>query len=666
LQDNIDDLENSDWHQVIVNCESHRTPGIIAYSFGNGFCVVAGTTDGHQHANFNQAPDWGSAGEELIMYLDYLANTLSWLTVEPSDGEVPPGDEIDITLTWDPTDLEEGEYRAALTIESNDPENPELVLDVLFIVGDVEVIHFVEFEETDASHVLTVVEAMFDNGDIGNGWEIGVFDADGNLGGAGVWNGQTLDIEAFASAEGVDQFEGNEGFMFMFWNPNDGEEGAEYNASPEWLEGPEVWNAGSASTLSLSGGPGREITVALDDGWNLMSINVMLDPNDWPHGEGEPGPDVPEMFAAFADMNEDGDHRVILLKNGDGAFWRPDFGFNNIPYWDYTQGYQIKLAGGADIMWDGMPIDPQMDVPMETGWNMIGYLPEYMLDASAGTDFYVLSPIIDRVFLAKDGAGRFMRPEFNFSNMIPWREGFGYQVKLNEDGDDEITFNYPEAMDEGAYVGAEASNGSHWTSPRASDANMSVLITEFNGIELGEGDQIAAFSTSGMQIGLGTITDGRSGIAVWADEDKTELVEGAAQGEAFTLKLWDADKSVEHILEVSTINFGKGLVYETNSFVALEVTVQSLVPDVYSLSQNFPNPFNSITKLSFGLPEDSEVSISVFDISGRLVTTLVNGQLTAGNHVIAWNAQGKAAGLYLVKMETLGGFTAVRKVVLTK
>ena len=657
------------WYQVIASRQGQPNDwGCVAYGYGGGTVMTVGHPSAHCWFNYAQEGMWGSIAAEILFYLA-TEGGISWLSVDPTEspeGGLEAGASAEIDLIYDPTDLEEGNYLGLLTIESNDPENPELVLDVLFIVGDVETVHFTEFEETDASHVLTVVEAMFDNGDIGNGWEIGVFDADGNLGGAGVWNGQALDIEAFASAEGVDQFEGNEGFTFIFWNPREGEDGTEYDASPEWLEGPEVWNAGSASTLSLSGGPEETIVVALEDGWNLMSINVMLDPDEWMHQGEEPGPDVPAMFAAFADMNEDGDHRVILLKNGNGAFWRPDFGFNNIPYWDYTQGYQIKLTGGSDIEWDGMPIDAQMDVPMETGWNMIGYLPGYMLDASAGADFYVLSPIIDRVFLAKDGAGRFMRPEFNFSNMIPWREGFGYQVKLNEDGDDEIAFNYPEAMDEGAYVGAEASNGSHWTSPRASDANMSVLITEFNGIELGEGDQIAAFSTSGMQIGLGTITDGRSGIAVWADEDKTELVEGAAQGEAFTLKLWDADKSVEHILEVSTINFGKGLVYETNSFVALEVTVQSLVPDVYSLSQNFPNPFNSITKLSFGLPENSEVSISVFDISGRLVTTLVNGQLTAGNHVIAWNAQGKAAGLYLVKMETLGGFTAVRKVVLTK
>jgi len=668
-EERFDDIDDSDFYQVIAIGDRTQDPGIVWYEYGRGNVIVSGSPIGHQWVNHNIDGRWGQCGPTLCYWMaDILANRgIPWLSVDPMaspDGGVPPGEDSEVTLTWDATDLEEGEYDGLLIIESNDPGTPFLIIGVILIVGEVEPVHFTEFDRDGDTHTITVTEAMFDGDDIGRGWEIGLFDPDGNLGGAGVWNGQALPIMAYGGEE-ADQFDGNEAFSFVYWDPNDGDEGMEWGATPTWGEGPEVFNAGSESTVSLNGGRTRELTIELGDGWDMISVNVMLNPGEYDYEGDEPGPDVKDMFRAWA--GEGRDHNVELLKDAEGRFWRPSFDFTNIPFWDYAQGYQIKLHEGDAITWEGEEMDAQSDVPMSTGWQMIGYFPTYDLDAS-GPDFYVLSDIIDRVFLAKNGAGQFMRPAFRFSNMPPWSEGYGYQVKLDppEEGDGDLIFNYPEEMQEGAYVGEAGANGSHWTSPTASDANMSVLITEFSGIELGEGDQVAAFSTSGMQIGLGTITEGRSGIAVWADEENTEAIEGALHGEAFTLKLWDADKAVEHNLEVNTINWGKGLVYETNSFVALEVTVQSIIPDVYSLSQNFPNPFNSITKLSFGLPEDSEVSISVFDVSGRLVTTLVNGQLTAGNHVVAWNAQGNATGLYLVKMETLGGFSAVRKVVLTK
>jgi hypothetical protein len=661
--DALEEIENSDELQLLID-NPNGQHAVLRYTYGGGHVIASGSTDGFLHNNPG-AYIWGAAGGALLYYLDALANDgISWLEVEPSDGIVPPGETAEIGLIYDATDLEAGDYFGIMIIESNDPENPEVVLDIWLKVG-VELEHYVDVVETEESHTLHVVGAAFDGEAIGIGWEIGVFDPDGNLGGAAVWTGEA-DIEAYASAEGVDQFDADEGFTFMLFDPNGGDdgEGMEWNATPNWMDGPEVWNAGGESTLGLIGASARELTVGLSDGWNLMSINVVLNPADWLYEDGEAGPDVTDMFRAFA-PDDDEDHNVILLKNGVGQFWVPAFGFNSIPYWDYAQGYQVKINEASDISWSGAAIPADADVPMSVGWNMIGYFPTYGLDASAG-EFYVLSPIIDRVIIAKEGGGRFMIPGFDFSNMAPWSEGFGYQVKLNEEGEDDITFNYPEEQEEGAFVGEVVVNGSHWTAPTATEFNMSLLITDINGIEIGEGDQIAAFSSSGIHIGLGSIAENRSGLAVWSDKEETVQIEDALEEKAFTLKLWDADKSVERDLEVSAVYAGKGLEFDANAFVALEVTVQTLVPDEYSLSQNFPNPFNSITRLSFGLPEDTEVSISVFDVSGRLVTTLVNGDLKAGTHIVSWNAQSNAAGLYLVRMETMNGFNAVKKVALLK
>lgn len=85
----------------------------------------------------------------------------------------------------------------------------------------------------------------------------------------------------------------------------------------------------------------------------------------------------------------------------------------------------------------------------------------------------------------------------------------------------------------------------------------------------------------------------------------------------------------------------------------------------FSLFQNYPNPFNSTTRLKYGLPEDGLVNISVYDIFGRLVETLVSSNLVAGNHFVTWDANSESSGLYFIEMKSKG-FTQVRKIVLTK
>ena len=189
------------------------------------------------------------------------------------------------------------------------------------------------------------------------------------------------------------------------------------------------------------------------------------------------------------------------------------------------------------------------------------------------------------------------------------------------------------------------------------------------------GDQIAAFNSDGLLVGVGWAGgDARkvaggdayaTGLAVWGDDCSTDEVDGMLEGETFSLKLWDSDRNMELDLETDAVLTGQGTVYETNGFSALEVIVQPSVPDAFYLAQNYPNPFNSVTKLSYGLPEASRMSIRIYDISGRLVATSVEGDIQAGYHTVTWEAASIATGVYLVRMEA-SGFSTVRKVMLVR
>lgn len=95
-----------------------------------------------------------------------------------------------------------------------------------------------------------------------------------------------------------------------------------------------------------------------------------------------------------------------------------------------------------------------------------------------------------------------------------------------------------------------------------------------------------------------------------------------------------------------------------------------VLPTVFELSQNNPNPFNPSTTINFALPKSANVKIEVFNILGQKVNTLVDEFLSAGRKRVEWNGtdnagRAVASGVYLYKM-TAGDFTATKKMMLMK
>ena len=90
-----------------------------------------------------------------------------------------------------------------------------------------------------------------------------------------------------------------------------------------------------------------------------------------------------------------------------------------------------------------------------------------------------------------------------------------------------------------------------------------------------------------------------------------------------------------------------------------------IIPDNYNISSIHPNPFNPITTITYGLPENTDSQITVFNLSGTQITTLENTFQTAGYHTLSWNASSYPSGVYLIRMDS-GDFTQTQKVVLVK
>ena len=89
------------------------------------------------------------------------------------------------------------------------------------------------------------------------------------------------------------------------------------------------------------------------------------------------------------------------------------------------------------------------------------------------------------------------------------------------------------------------------------------------------------------------------------------------------------------------------------------------LPTTFALEPNYPNPFNPETRIRFGLPQSSEVRLTVFDVLGREVAVLVEGRLPAGWHEATFEAKDLPSGVYLYKLH-LGSTVLTRRLLLLK
>ena len=115
----------------------------------------------------------------------------------------------------------------------------------------------------------------------------------------------------------------------------------------------------------------------------------------------------------------------------------------------------------------------------------------------------------------------------------------------------------------------------------------------------------------------------------------------------YRLKSLDFDGVVEELSEVMATPLAEG------------------APENYALAQNYPNPFNAVTELSYAIADAGYVSLIVYDITGRLVTTLVNEEQPAGKYRVTFDGTDLPSGVYIYQLKS-GTFTGQQKMVLLK
>ena len=153
---------------------------------------------------------------------------------------------------------------------------------------------------------------------------------------------------------------------------------------------------------------------------------------------------------------------------------------------------------------------------------------------------------------------------------------------------------------------------------------------------------------------------------IYGDDFTTEAVDGALKDETLFFTYG------EYTSETVSITFEGNM-----ELTKIDLTFKN-VPETFSLHQNYPNPFNPVTSIKYDLPEQTHVTLTIYDLMGRELTQLINTSQEAGYKSVQWDATDKtgkpvSAGVYLYQIQArqieggqAGAYIQTKKMVLLK
>ena len=334
---------------------------------------------------------------------------------------------------------------------------------------------------------------------------------------------------------------------------------------------------------------------------------------------------------------------VIMVKNDDGLVYWPAFNLNMIGDYIVGEGYQIKLLAAEVLPITGLMVVPEWtQINLAFGWNLIGYLRNTPGDLET-----MIAPINSEIIIIKNGFGQFYWPGWGINMIGDMEPGGGYLVSMLQ----AASFSYP-------WNGA-LSKSLHITNPETtnyivqetSGFNMTVGIPLSAWNEVPEyGDEIAVINSENKVIGSAVFANSNVGITVWGDDPYSDEIENISINDYFKFRLWKRSTGKE--IEFNITNWQEGNDrYNTN---AISVAKKVVVPELaVSLDVNvFPNPFKKATTITYTVPEDGDIKISIINILGKTVEIPFVGYKKSGQYSFEFDASSLASGYYFCEIIT--------------
>jgi hypothetical protein len=190
------------------------------------------------------------------------------------------------------------------------------------------------------------------------------------------------------------------------------------------------------------------------------------------------------------------------------------------------------------------------------------------------------------------------------------------------------------------------------------------LVFEFLMLNHGVTDTVYNISTK--TIALDECTE----VVAFADPQYGDISPGESASGSRPIRIRFNDCTAPAVLSFAQEIYSDNVLFWSDTFTVDIVTgiadLAAASPSQYSLSQNFPNPFNPTTVISYELPMTSEVELSIHNLLGQKVATLITGNQKAGSYQVEWDATDFSSGVYFYTLRTNAGFIQTRKLVIIK
>ncbi len=392
--------------------------------------------------------------------------------------------------------------------------------------------------------------------------------------------------------------------------------------------GTSQWSAVSSFTTV------RPQSVIANVGWNMISFN--MHPVD---------SSCATLFGSLPG--------IVLVKNNNGQVYWPLYGVNTIGSVATGQGYQLYTDTLDTITIPGTPYNvATTPISLGAGWNMFAYLPQSSMDITTA-----LAGITSQITIVKDNNGDVYWPEYSINNIGMMNPGQGYMSYMNQ----AVTLTYPDAGAAKRAVTADKTIAlplaKHYVLNKNTGVSATILATDVSlcGKPAADGVEVGAYDDQGNLVGSGVVMKGATAFSVWGKNSQKKIKDGLTKGEAINLKLWDGSK--EYPLEFSESG-SKSLAkmsYSDNGVFLGSLSVPSSYFIKACAVHGTCMAGSGIMKIMFDVAYDAktlhELTINLFDVSGRLVRQIASGEYAAGHYTVMWNGSTTGAGMYIVQMK---------------
>lgn len=194
----------------------------------------------------------------------------------------------------------------------------------------------------------------------------------------------------------------------------------------------------------------------------------------------------------------------------------------------------------------------------------------------------------------------------------------------------------------------KAQETKRFSRPVNTGANHTLLIldTAWGQLTPETGDEIAAYDKEGNMVASIVYVGHHTGLALWGDDEYTKEKEGLSNGEVFSLKWWKKSSNEMITLEMTSYEVGDDVYAKDGLTVVSSVELIETIDQRLELFQNVPNPVVDHTTISFYVPNDGEVLLSLHNSLGQEIKVITNGFMSEGSHTLELDAKGLQAGVY--------------------